>query len=365
MSLWIDLDNSPHVHFFAPIIKSLEREGVSYFVTVRSFSQTEELANSYGLNFVTIGTHRARQHFVTRVGETAARAWQLASYVRKQNATAAVSHSSRALLLAAWGLHIPAMTLYDYEFVHSRLSNWVSKKVMVPSQIPADRLVEQGLPREKLIGYPGLKEEVYIYDFRPQPDLLAQLGLDPGRLIITVRPPQTWAHYHNPHTEVLLEALLDRLREEQDAQVMILCRTAEQAEALRTKYHLDSKPFRLLTKAVDALSLMWSSDAIFSGGGTMVREAALLGLNAFSIFAGKLGAADEALERQGKLKMIRETQEISHLQFKKMRTAPEVRGSSETRNFICEQIVRFAKQNDRTKSEKFQQCETPAGISQL
>ena len=365
MSLWIDLDNSPHVHFFAPIIRNLDREGVRYFVTVRSFSQTEELARSYGLNFVTIGTHRARHHVVTRVGETAARAWQLGTYVRTRNATAAVSHNSRALLLASYFLKIPAMTLYDYEFAFSSFSNRVSQKVVVPSEIPTERLVVQGLRLDKLITYPGLKEEVYVYDFLPKEDILRELGLDPERQIITLRPPQTWAHYHNERSEVLLDALIRRLRQEKDAQVMVLCRTTEQAEAMRSKYGLDSRPFRILSKAIDGLSLMWYSDAIFSGGGTMVREAALLGLNAYSIFAGKLGAADAALERQGKLKMIRELAEIDQLRFEKRRGFPQLKGSSETRDFICEQVVRFAKQNQRRKWEDLMISKPQTHISQL
>jgi uncharacterized protein len=365
MSLWIDLDNSPHVHFFAPIIRTLERENVSYFVTVRSFSQTEELARGYGLNYVKIGTHGVRQHFISRVGETALRACQLAFYVRKQAATAAVSHSSRAQALTSLGLNIPAMTLYDYEFVFSRFSNMVSRSVVVPSVIPIQRLAEQGLRLDKLIAYPGLKEEMYVYDFRPEHGILSQLNLDSQRLIVTLRPPLTSAHYHNPHTEVLLEGLIRRLRREKSAQVMILCRTADQAETLRKKYDLGVEPFRMLTKAIDGLSLMWYSDAIFSGGGTMVREAALLGLNAYSIFAGKLGAADAELERQGKLTMIRELAQIEQLRFEKRRDPPRLTRSNETRDFICEQVVRFAIENENRKFKKLSQCDKPARVPEL
>ncbi len=38
-----------------------------------------------------------------------------------------------------------------------------------------------------------------------------------------------------------------------------------------------SAPFRVSDKAVDALSLMAHSDAVLSGGGTMAREAAIIG----------------------------------------------------------------------------------------
>jgi predicted glycosyltransferase len=131
---------------------------------------------------------------------------------------------------------------------------------------------------------------------------------------------------------------------------------------MRRKYALNSAPFRMLTKAIDGLSLMWYSDAIFSGGGTMVREAALLGLNAYSIFAGKLGAADAALERQGKLKMIRQIEEIDQLKFDKRIGFPQLKRSNETRDFICEQVVRFARQSEAGKSEKLFTCERQARI---
>lgn len=366
MSLWIDLDNSPHVLFFAPIIRNLEREGVDHFVTVRSFAQTVELAESYKLNFVTIGTHRARRFFLTRVAETAGRAAQLAAYVRRKGVTAAVSHNSRAMLLASWGLGIPAMTLYDYEFVFSRFSNRVSRKVVVPSEIRAESLIQQGLSPEKLIPYPGFKEEVYVYDFRPDTTVLSQLNLDSRRLIITLRPPQTWAHYHDHHSEVLLEALIRRLARDKDAQVMITCRTKEQAQMLKDKYELlRAEPFRLLTHAVDGLSLMWYSDAIFSGGGTMVREAALLGLDAYSFFASKLGAADAALERQGKLKMLRTVQEMENLEIRKRLEPPQLTRSDETRDFICKQIVDFARQNKSPNFENLKARRGPAPISEL
>ena len=44
ISIWIDLENSPHVPFFVPIIKRLENEGYHILVTARGQSQTFELA---------------------------------------------------------------------------------------------------------------------------------------------------------------------------------------------------------------------------------------------------------------------------------------------------------------------------------
>lgn len=344
MKVWIDLDNSPHVLFFAPIIRRLEQDGAEVVVTARSFSQTEELAAAHGLKFQMVGEHRTPRHMFTRVTATLHRAGQLVNYVRGQHPDVAISHGSRACVLAAWVLRVPCMTLYDYEFISATVLNRMSARVLAPSVVDPEALRSQGLDMNRFTPYPGLKEEVYIYDFQPDPAVLRQLGLVPEKLIITVRPPGEWAHYHNEHSELLFRTLVERLRSEQNAQIVVLPRTREQRDRLISRYRLGEMPFRMVEQAVDGLSLIWYSDVVFSGGGTMVREAALLGAEVYSIFAGKLGSADQALMSAGRLKLIRTPEEIQGLRFKKrFPVVSPVNGNRTTRDFIYQQILDFAR----------------------
>lgn len=341
--IWIDLDNSPHVHFFAPIIRKIRREGNEVQVTIRAFGQVEELARHYGLQFTVIGEHKTPRNFLTRVSATLARAFKLAAFALKNRPTAAVSHGSRAQAIAAWMLRIPCMTIFDYEFVSSHLFSKTATRILVPQSIPPDRLLAQGIDLKKVVQYPGFKEEVYVYDVPLSPAVLEELQLDPARLIVTVRPPATWAHYHNPHTEVLFRALVERLRQEPNAQVIVLPRTIAQGKELTRKYGMNGEPFRVLIHAVDGLSLMRYSDAVFSGGGTMIREAALLGARSYSIFAGETGAADAALVAAGKLNILRELVEVQSLKLSKRQPpSPHITGRCETRDFIFRQILTFA-----------------------
>ncbi len=48
-----------------------------------------------------------------------------------------------------------------------------------------------------------------------------ELRLDPNRLIITVRPQADTDPYHDPQSEVLFRALIDRLRRQEDAQTSL------------------------------------------------------------------------------------------------------------------------------------------------
>jgi len=342
MKLWIDLDNSPHVLLFAPIVRELERRGVELLITVRDFAQTPGLAFQHGLDFTTVGRHYGSASKFVKIAGTFRRAASLANFARRCKITAAVSQGSRGIVLAANALRLPVMTLYDYEFASCRLYNMFSDRILVPDVIPDDRLVSQGLNLKKLVRYPGLKEEVYVYGFRPDNGITDKLELDREKVLVTLRPPAEWAHYHHERSEIMFRALMERLKCERNIQIVIPARTEAQAEQLRQTYGLNGR-FRILTRPVDALSLMWCSDLVFSGGGTMTREAALLGLNVYTIFGGRLGAADESLIRAGRLKSLREPAEVDDVSFTKRNKAanpPEDR--KQLAIHIADEIMRFA-----------------------
>jgi predicted glycosyltransferase len=61
---------------------------------------------------------------------------------------------------------------------------------------------------------------------------------------------------------------------------------------------------------VDGLNLIWHSDLVISGGGTMNREAAALGVPVYSIFRGKIGAVDHYLADNGRLVLLETVEDI-------------------------------------------------------
>jgi len=335
-AIWIDLDNAPHAHFFAPLIRDLNDQGYSPLITVRSFGQTEGLADAYGMRFTTIGAHTAMHSKFARVRATLRRAAQLIEFGLARRPVAAVSHGSRALAIASAFLGIPSMALYDYEHVSTDVFLHLCDRVLVPEIVRASAVTDHR------IGYPGFKEDVYIHDFAPNDQILRQLALDPEKLIVTVRPPATWAHYQSDHSTTLFRALVDRLRAATDTQVVVLARTSQQAEELARDFDLNPPPFHLTSKAVDGLSLLYYSDAVFSGGGTMVREAALLGVAAYSTFAGTPGAVDLELERRALLTLLRSTDDIANLCLHKRVRPERPKQASPTREFILKQIIQLA-----------------------
>ena len=66
-------------------------------------------------------------------------------------------------------------------------------------------------------------------------------------------------------------------------------------------------------QVLNGLNLVWYSDLVISGGGTMIREAAALEVPAYSIFAGSIGAVDKYLEKLGRLVFIKDEHDIEEI----------------------------------------------------
>jgi predicted glycosyltransferase len=179
--------------------------------------------------------------------------------------------------------------------------------VLVPEAIPAQRLARYGARPPKLVQYPGLKEEYYLAGFAPDSGVLEQLELDRARVLCVVRAAPSYALYLRGAEDALMPRLLRSLSDNQRTQTVVLARTGEQREAIRA---LGLERVVVPERAVDGRSLVALADVLVSAGGTMNREAAVLGTPVWSIFEGRLGAIDEMLVREGRLKTLSDPAEI-------------------------------------------------------
>jgi len=318
--IWIDIDNSPHVLFFDPIVRHLRAAGHEVLVTARACAQTHALLELHDMPFEPIGRHYGK-NLLNKVFGLGARALQLYRRMRNQKIDVAVSHGSRSLVAATYLMRIPCVTLYDYEYVFTKLFNLLSTKVLIPELIPDETLRSIGLDDRKAARYPGFKEEVYLADFQPDERLYDQLGVARNAVLVTIRPPAMDAHYHHPGSERLFEAALSHIVSRENVVAIVLPRTEAQRETiLRSRA---GRPNLIVPdRPVDGLNLIWNSDLVISGGGTMNREAALLGTPVYSIFSGKQGALDRSLVEAGRLHFLREVEDIGSLPLRKRTAKP-------------------------------------------
>ena len=302
MRIWIDLTNSPHVLVMRPIVRVLEADGHEVEVTARDFAQTLELCDRLGVRHTAVGRHRGAQRSSKALG-LLSRSTALVRWARGRAFDAALAHGSNDISVAAKLLRIPSATAFDYEWatVQHNINCRLARNVVVPDAIPGERLHRYGA-RGKLRPYPGLKEEYYLADFEPRDEVLDELGLDRSRPIAVVRNPPSVSLYHRFDNPIFKDVLV-HLRER--AQTVVLPRTRGQREEL-----LDAGGFVVPERAVDAQSLVWHADLVVSAGGTMNREAVALGTPVFTTFEGRLGAVDERLLAEGRLRKLSSADEI-------------------------------------------------------
>ena len=73
---------------------------------------------------------------------------------------------------------------------------------------------------------------------------------------------------------------------------------------------LDLPSLIVAERAVDAQSLIALADLVVSAGGTMNREAVALGTLVWTTFEGRLGAVDERLIAEGRLRHLRSAADV-------------------------------------------------------
>ena len=343
IKIWIDLDNTPHVPLFIPIIRELERRGHKVTVTARDAFQVCELAQQKGLSCVKVGRHYGKNPIMKVLG-LLWRSIQLAPGCLRERPQLALSHGSRSKELLGRVLGIPTVSMNDYEhssMVPLALPRWC----IVPDAISVE--ASGGAP-ERVRQYRGIKEDVYAPDFKPDESLLDELGLRGAKLVVTVRPPATEAHYHNPEAEALMTELMARVCQTGGARAVLLPRNRNQEVDLCVRHPEWFADGRTIVpgRAVDGMNLLWFSDLVVSGGGTMNREAAALGIPVYSIFRGKIGAVDRKLEQEGRLIMIRSVEEVRtriSLLPRDKRQGPDSRPRQALRDIVdhVEDIIRI------------------------
>jgi predicted glycosyltransferase len=338
MRVWIDLANAPHVAFFLPIVRELERRGHATVISIRDFNQTAELAARNGLAGMVLGKHGGKSS-LGKALNLLARSIMLAPFGKRESADVAVSHNSYTQVIAGRLIGARVVTIMDYEGQPANhIAFRLAHKVIVPSAFPSGDLRRFGCPERRVVRYNGFKEQVYLSGFHPNPSFPNELartcrlgdGWDPSRnVVVTVRTPANMAAYHH-FKNYLFEELLERLHQRDDLTIILLPRTPEQRDYYGKKYSRLCIP----SEPLAGNDLMYFSDLVVSAGGTMNREAAVLGTPVCTIFAGELPAVDKSLISMGRLISIESVRDIDNLRFRKKEEGKILRNAG-----LCSEIV--------------------------
>jgi uncharacterized protein len=285
-----------------PVARALAELGHDVVHTARDNAQTVELAQERWPGVRVIGGPSPKGR-VAKGRQIAQRAYELRRWARRARPDIALSHGSYAQIVAARSLGIPTITAADYEHQPaSHLAFRLAHRILLPEALRGSEVERQGARDGKVRWYPGLKEELYLADFEPATPALEQLGIPPDgeRLLVVARTPPSRALYHQRDNPLFIEAITAAARQP-NVCCVVLVRHPEQRHTLNA---LGLPNLIVPARAVDSRALMHTADLVIGAGGTMTREAALLGVPTLSVFAGRPGAVDSWLEARGRLRRL-------------------------------------------------------------
>ncbi len=316
MIVWFDIVNAPHARLFAPLINWVKgTKGLKTLVTAREYGYLTDLLKSYGCKFEVIGQHGGGEKR-RKLTESMKRLKELYDLISSMEDLVLLSKASPEAVYIAYLLNIPSFTSYDNEHNQAlcRITFPVSNVVFVPSVFPRERLRRYGVLERQTAFFDGVFEVAHVKWAKISKRVLTEVDATPEDRIIVARTEPLQSSYLAGYGRTLLVAILQELfsllRPNEKPKIVVFPR--EEREKLEIVNRFGSSVF-IPERALDTLSLLYYSSAFLGGGGTMTREAAVMGVPAISFYPGAQLAVTERLIEMGLIKHSLDKREIARI----------------------------------------------------
>ena len=145
MRVWADIENDPQVQYLLPVIEACERLGTDAILTARDYGSAIELLDEHGVRFSVVGTAYGASR-LAKVRGLAGRSVALVRHLRREGLPDRLVCASRAAVLAARRLGIPAYVISDYEYANLTVFRWAGATILFPDVIDAEHFRRAGIP---------------------------------------------------------------------------------------------------------------------------------------------------------------------------------------------------------------------------
>ena len=306
--VWVDFENTPHVLFLEPFVRRLREDGWRVAVTAKPQAQTLELAAARGLSVESVGGGDFTGLLEKVAGGVKRSVALLAWLLRQGSRPRALLSSSRSASLAAFLARVASIGFLDYE--HTELRPFaLGRRLWLPDVLHAVPLPRRIARITRY--YRGLKENLYLDNWHfDRADERRSLGAEDGDYLIVTRPPATTAHYASDRSPELWFAAVEGVLRWPGVRLVVSPRTDAQRAELRTRLPAH-RAVTLLERVIAGPGLVAAADLVIGGGGTMNREAAVLGVPVWSVFCGPTPHIDAQLAAEGRLRWVRSDRELA------------------------------------------------------
>jgi predicted glycosyltransferase len=356
--IWIDIENPPQVQYLRPFVPAFAAMGADTVITASDHGPTLALLEQAGLEAGVFGTRLGRGR-LRKVTGSLRRARALGRFFQADGRPDALLAISRSAAVAAWRLGIPSFVISDYEYANVTVYRVTGSTVMHPEAIDQAFLRARGLRADRLIAFRGLKEDITFAGL----DLAAiephELDAPESVVRVLFRPPSETSHYYREESTAVALAALRRLAE-RDAVVVFSPREPSQVSYL-DGIDWTHEPI-VLERPAPFLGLLKSVDAVVCSGGTMLREAAYLGIPAYSILRSQIGGVDRRLEELGRVRILSGVEDLGRLELRKRDRLAPLDSNPNLLNELTRTIVERARAGAPWRSARRDRWAADSGV---
>jgi predicted glycosyltransferase len=314
--VWIDVDNPPQVQYLYPFVQEFRNRGAEVILTARDYGNALELLRLRGASFYPVGAEFGLSKRAKLRG-VFGRARTLRRLFRRVPAPHVLLSASRSSALVARWMGIPSFVIDDYEYANSSFYRLTRSTILHPDVIDPGTFFASGIHPDRLIAFSGLKEDISLGSVDLEhvvPHNFPELEND-ALVRVLFRPPAETSHYYNPESRELALHALAHLAAASEAVVIFSPRHEWQLADLE-RLSWQNEPV-VLDEPVPFVSLLKAVDLVVCSGGTMLREAAYLGVPAYSILKSRIGAVDQHLASIGRVDLIGAPEELARIELRK------------------------------------------------
>ncbi len=263
MRIWYDACTGKHIRYGTAIGRRLRKAGHHFIFTTREHPDTLPLAKLLGEDPIIVGKYDPST-LCSRLQESAERIIQFSKMFQDNPPDVAIAHQSVELCRTAFGLGTPIILTADTPYANAvnRLTIPFSHSVVISESLPKSFAKKHCA--KNIISFKGVDEVAWIKGFKQT----KISGLE--KPLIVVRQIESKAAY---------------VGEKKDAAHTLVEQLSKLGKVhLIERYNGGSeRAFKVKENFLDSTNLVANADLVVGCGGTIGREAALLGIPSIAI----------------------------------------------------------------------------------
>ncbi|TFF85571.1 MAG: DUF354 domain-containing protein [Promethearchaeota archaeon] len=305
LKIWMDSCTTKQSRIACSLSFEFDKLGYDYFITARDIDYNYSyLRDVFKINFYPVG--KLGYTLEEKLLNYALRVKELTKIIINEEGKpdVMISQASPGGVRVAFGLKIPIITFDNspHAIPVWRLTFALTTYAILPTSIPKSKALKWGVEPDNLYVYDGVDELAWTKNAKINADVLKKLDLKKEDRFCVFRPDEARSSYFmdNPDLDPNLpvNALIVKkvIEHFPDHKIVVFPRYEEQAQFFKNQW---GSKIIIPKEAVDSISLMKFADVVVSGGGTMTREAALIGTPAVNCVQLDLLDPDRYLQKFG------------------------------------------------------------------